>query len=61
MTRLEKIEKALNKLGRNFTEGEKLGAFSMSKKIELAEESSRLAYAVLSAVVDEIKEIKANG
>lgn len=61
MTRLEKIEKALNKLGRNFTEGEKLGAFSMGKKIELAEESSRLAYAVLSAVVDEIKEIKANG
>ncbi|WP_067096801.1 hypothetical protein [Marinomonas atlantica] len=61
MTRMEKIEKGLNKLGNNFTTADTLGAFSMGKKIELAEESSRLAYAVLSAVVDELKEIKANG
>ncbi|WP_417551823.1 hypothetical protein [Marinomonas fungiae] len=60
MTRIQKIEKGLNKLGNNLTEAQTLGAFSMGKKIELAEESSRLAYAVLSAMFAELKEIKAN-
>lgn len=68
MTRQEKIEKGLAKLGKNLATADTLGAFSMGKKIELAEESSRLAYAVLVAMnaelrdmIKKLEELKANG
>jgi hypothetical protein len=53
---VELIDKGLKKLGGNFKAAEKLtGAFSMGKKLELAEDSSRLAYGLISAMFTQIK------
>lgn len=60
MDRIEKIEKGLAQIGKNIRTNETLGGFAMGKKVELAEQSTRLAYAVLTAVVDELKDLKAN-
>jgi len=60
MGRIEKIEKGLTQIGKNIKANDKLGGFAMGKKVELAEQSTRLAYAVLTAVVEELKELKAN-
>lgn len=61
MTRIEKIEWALDEVGKGIKEAETLGAFSVGRKVELAEKGTRLAYAAMREMVAELKEIKAHG
>jgi len=60
MGRIEKIEMGLAKIGSNIRTNETLGGFAMGKKVELAEQSSRLAYACMTEMLEVIKELKAN-
>jgi len=61
MERIEKIERALDQIGKGIKEMETLGAFSVSRKVELAEKGTRLAYAAMREIVEVMKEMKANG
>jgi hypothetical protein len=61
MDRLNKIEKALDQIGKGIKEMETLGAFSVGRKVELAEKGTRLAYAAMREMVEVMKEMKTNG
>jgi DNA anti-recombination protein RmuC len=61
MERIEKIGKALDQIGKDIKEAETLGTFSVGRKVELAERGTRLAYAAMREMLEELKEIKANG
>jgi hypothetical protein len=61
MDSLNKIEKALDQIGKGIKEMETLGAFSVGRKVELAEKGTRLAYAAMREMVEVMKEMKANG
>jgi|TARA_R110002167_G_scaffold138538_7_gene325757 hypothetical protein len=59
MDRLNKVEEALDKIGKGIKEMETLGAFSVTRKVEIAEKGTRLAFGVMREMLAELKEIKA--
>ena len=61
MERIEKIERALDQIGKGIKEMETLGAFSVTRKVEIADRGARVAYAAMREMVAELKEIKAHG
>ncbi|MGP3372554.1 hypothetical protein ACTVFP_22980 [Escherichia coli] len=61
MERIEKIERALDQIGKGIKEMETLGAFSVARKVEIAEKGTRMAYGAMREIVAELKEIKAHG
>lgn len=58
MTRNEKITLALSKINKGIKEVETLGAFSVSRKAEIAENVSKLAYGILVEMHEEIKDMR---
>lgn len=61
MERIEKIERALDQIGKGIKEMEALGAFSVTRKVEIAEKGTRMAYGAMREIVEVLKEIKTNG
>jgi hypothetical protein len=61
MERMEKIERALDQIGKGIKEMETLGAFSVGRKVELAEKGTRMAYAAMREMLEVMKELKADG
>lgn len=59
MDRLNKIEQALDQIGKGVKELETLGSFSVGRKVEIAEKGTRLAFGVMREMLAELKEIKA--
>lgn len=59
MDRLNKVEQALDQIGKGIKEVESLGAFSVGKKVEIAERGTRLAFAAMREMLAELKDIKA--
>ncbi|WP_392385396.1 hypothetical protein [Marinomonas primoryensis] len=61
MERMEKIERALDQIGKGIKEMETLGAFSVGRKVELAEKGTRMAYAAMREMLEVMRELKADG
>jgi hypothetical protein len=59
MDRLNKVEQALDQIGKGIKEVETLGSFAVGKKVEIAERGTRLAFAAMREMLAELKEIKA--
>ncbi len=59
MDRLNKVEQALDQIGKGIKEMETLGSFSITRKVEIAERGTRLAFAAMREMLAELKEIKA--
>lgn len=59
MDRLSKVEQALDQIGKGIKEMETLGSFSVTRKVEIAERGTRLAFAAMREMLAELKEIKA--
>ncbi|QRV22790.1 hypothetical protein [Marinomonas foliarum] len=58
MDRLNKVEQALDQIGKGIKEMETLGSFSVGRKVEIAERGTRLAFAAMREMLAEMKEIK---
>lgn len=58
MDRLNKVEQALDQIGKGIKEMETLGSFSVGRKVEIAEKGTRLAFAVMREMLAEMKDIK---
>jgi hypothetical protein len=61
MERMEKIERALDQIGKGIKEMETLGAFSVGRKVELAEKGTRMAYAAMREMLEVMRELKSDG
>ena len=58
MDRLNKVEQALDQIGKGIKEMEMLGSFSVGRKVEIAERGTRLAFGAMREMLAEMKEIK---
>ncbi len=61
MERIEKIEWALDQIGKGIKEMETLGAFSVTRKVEIAEKGTRMAYAAMREMLEVMRELKSDG
>jgi hypothetical protein len=61
MERIEKIERALDQIGKGIKEMETLGAFSVTRKVEIAEKGTRMAYAAMREMLEVMRELKSDG
>lgn len=59
MDRLNKVEQALDQIGKGIKEMETLGSFSVGRKVEIAERGTRLAFGAMREMLAELKDIKA--
>jgi hypothetical protein len=61
MERIEKIERALDQIGKGIKEMETLGAFSVARKVEIAEKGTRMALAAMREMLEVMRELKSDG